>query len=99
MGSKPNREKYWTPNDNAVDLTAEERMTLYASIKERLTSFRLTQVWLIHRLAEQGLITDKSEMSSVLAGVRFGLKADEILRKSDAILTTYAKTTGVGENS
>lgn len=97
MSGKPNRGKYWTPTDDTVDLTREERESLTAQIREQLTQFRLTQVWLIRQLSDGGLLTDKSEMSSVLSGTRLGSKADEILRKSADVLAVYAERMGIGE--
>lgn len=82
MSGKPNRGKYWTSTDETVDMSREEREFLTAQIREQLTQYRLTQVWLIRQLSVIGLLTDKSEMSSVLSGTRLGSKADEILRKS-----------------
>lgn len=96
MSSKPNRGKYWTSTDETVDLSREEREFLTAQIREQLTQYRLTQVWLIRQLSVIGLLTDKSEMSSVLSGTRLGSKADEILRKSAKVLAVYADRMDVG---
>lgn len=49
----------------------------------------LTQVWLIGKLRERGIVTDKTEMSSVLKGTRVGNKADLILQTSVEILNEY----------
>lgn len=51
MSGKPNRGKYWTPTDETVDLSREEREFLTAQIREQLTKYRLTQVWLIRQLS------------------------------------------------
>lgn len=100
MENNPSKEKYQTSNNtDSFEMTTEERASLSASIKKRLRAYHLTQVWLINRLSEQGTITDKSEMSSILAGVRFGFKAKMILRDSDKILITYAAKNGVGKTS
>lgn len=96
MSGKPNRGKYWTSTDETVDLSREEREFLTAQIRELLTQYRLTQVWLIRQLSVIGLLTDKSEMSSVLSGTRLGSKADEILRKSAKVLAVYADRMDVG---
>lgn len=45
-------------------------------IRSRLKKHQLTQVWLINQLGLRGIVTDKTEMSSVLAGTRSGSKAD-----------------------
>ena len=96
MIGKPNRGKYWTSTDETVDLSREEREFLTAQNREQLTQYRLTQVWLIRQLSVIGLLTDKSEMSSVLSGTRLGSKADEILRKSAKVLAVYADRMDVG---
>lgn len=56
-------------------------------IKVELAKRGRTQVWLINELAARGLITDKSELSSVLAGARRGLKADLIINKAREVLS------------
>lgn len=48
-------------------------------IRVALAECGLTQVWLIGKLRNRGIITDKTEMSSVLSGTRHGFKADRIL--------------------
>ena len=96
MSGKPNRGKYWSPENPVDDISRDERESLCQAVKDRLTNYRLTQVWLIQRLGANGLTTDKSEMSSVLAGVRIGSKADEILRRSMSILDEYAAKFGDG---
>jgi hypothetical protein len=88
MSGKPNTDER---------LSKEERDSLAAQIKEQLTNFSLTQVWLIRQLNDVGLYTDKSEMSSVLSGTRLGGKADEILKKSAEVLSIYAERMCVGE--
>lgn len=55
----------------------------------------LTNVWLINRLEERGVKTEKSELSSVLRGVRSGPKAEEIIKVSTVILTDYETKMGV----
>lgn len=42
------------------------------NIRSRLKKHQLTQVWLINQLGLRGIVTDKTEMSSVLAGTRSG---------------------------
>lgn len=49
----------------------------------------LTQTWLINRLEEKGVLTDKAELSSALAGSRKGAKVDKILTTSAEILKEY----------
>lgn len=60
--------------------------------KIRLMLYRntLTNAWLINRLEEKGINTEKSEMSSVLRGVRKGAKAESIIKTSVKILKYYA---------
>lgn len=61
--------------------------------KIRLMLYRntLTHTWLIHRLEEKGVKTEKTEMSSVLRGVRKGAKAETIITTSLEILENYEK--------
>ena len=67
--------------------------------KIRLMLYRntLTNAWLINRLEEKGINTEKTEMSSVLRGVRKGAKAESIIKTSVDILTEYEikNTTGI----
>ena len=58
------------------------------NIRSRLKKHQLTQVWLINQLGLRGIVTDKTEMSSVLAGTRSG-KADAIIELSYDILDKY----------
>ena len=65
----------------------------------RLMLYRntLTNAWLINRLEERGVITEKTEMSSVLRGVRKGAKAETIIKTSLEILDDYESKMGVCE--
>lgn len=89
-----NRRHYWLPEDHPDfvyeglpnEVTLKE---LRESIKTRLVKNTLTQVWLINRLEDEGLSTDKTELSSVLAGTRHGAKAETILKFADSILSRY----------
>ena len=67
--------------------------------KIRLMLYRntLTNAWLINRLEERGIITEKTEMSSVLRGVRKGAKAETIIKTSLEILDDYESKMGVCE--
>ena len=58
-------------------------------IRVALAECGLTQVWLIGKLRNRGIITDKTEMSSVLSGTRHGFKADRMLETSVEILNEY----------
>lgn len=58
-------------------------------IRERLKKHRLSFVWLIHQLRQKGIITDKTEVSSVFAGTRTGVKADAIVKTTKYILNDY----------
>ena len=60
-------------------------------IKEKLKSNSLSSVWLINRLAERSVITDKSEMSAILAGCRRGPKVERVVSVSNEILDHYEK--------
>ena len=59
----------------------------------RLMLYRntLTNAWLVNRLEEKGIHTEKTEMSSVLRGVRKGAKAESIIKASEEILNYYEK--------
>lgn len=59
------------------------------NIRERLKKNKLSYVWLIGQLALRGIVTDKTEMSSVIAGTRHGTKADAIIELSLDILDSY----------
>ena len=65
----------------------------------RLMLYRntLTNTWLVNRLEERGIITEKTEMSSVLRGVRKGAKAETIIKTSLEILNDYESKMGVCE--
>ena len=65
----------------------------------RLMLYRntLTNTWLVNRLEERGIITEKTEMSSVLRGVRKGAKAEIIIKTSLEILDDYESKMGVCE--
>lgn len=58
-------------------------------IRVALFENSLSQVWLINRLKERGVITDKTELSSVLSGTRHGAKVDKIIATSADILEEY----------
>ena len=60
-------------------------------IKDKLKQFALTQVWLINRLEAKGVITDKSELCSVLAGTRRGNKAETVITVSVEVLNEYER--------
>lgn len=81
-----------TPDGRTISLTAQERKELAAAIRAKIKQYQLTYVWLVSRLSDEGLLTDKFEMSSVLSGTRIGPKADNILRLSLNILDTYEST-------
>lgn len=76
-----------------VDHVREERDRI------RLMLYRntLTNAWLVNRLEERGVITEKTEMSSVLRGVRKGAKAETIIKTSIEILDDYESKMGVCE--
>ena len=58
-------------------------------IKVSLAKACLTQGWLIGELEKWGISTNKTEMSSVLAGTRKGPKADTILQLSEKIIKAH----------
>ena len=98
IAGTPNRRSYWT-GTVTVPLTEDERNDFAAQIKEMVSDFTLTYTWLIRRLSDEGLLTDKFEMSATLSGTRRGDKADEILRRSLDILHEYRKRMGSCEDT
>lgn len=90
-----NKRHYWMPNDfyetPYEEMPIEEQTQLKLDIKRKLAEFGLTQVWLIQQLGRAGVPTDKSEMSSILAGTRNGAKAETLLRMSKSIIAAYEK--------
>ncbi len=55
-------------------------------IRERLQSRGKTQVWLIHKLAEKGVIVNPPEMSYILSGVLNTPKAQKVIDLCGEIL-------------
>jgi hypothetical protein len=55
----------------------------------------LTQTWLINRLENVGVHTDKTELSSALAGRRKGAKVEKVIKESLKILQDYEEKMGV----
>lgn len=92
-----NRRHYWLPK-NTPDFVYDDvpndktENALRESIKKRLSEHSLTQVWLINRLEEVGIMTDKSELSSTLSGTRKGAKTEALLKYADEILSKYEET-------
>lgn len=72
-------------------LSVGDRSSIAEQIRDKVSRFTLTYTWLIHRLSDEGLLTDKFEMSATLSGTRIGPKADEILCRSLDILNEYEK--------
>ena len=66
-------------------------MTDREELRERLNRNHLSYVWLIDQLRRRNVATDKTEMSSVVAGTRSGKKAETILSVSLEILDSYEK--------
>jgi len=66
-------------------LTVKDRDRIRIALLEN----SLSQVWLINRLEEHGVNTDKAELSSALSGARRGAKIDTIIKKSCEILDDY----------
>ena len=60
-------------------------------IKEMLFRNTLTQNWLINRLQEHGVKTDKTELSAILNKRRKGNKVTLVLDTSLLILRDYEK--------
>lgn len=60
-------------------------------IRVKLAEHNLTQVWLRGKLEDDGIITDKTELCSVLKGSRKGTKAEKIINKAIEIINEYEK--------
>lgn len=71
----------------------EEKRVL---IRRKLQDNHLTSVWLINQLEQNGVRTDKAEMSNILNGSRKGPKVDEIMEAALNILHRYEKSMGRG---
>lgn len=94
MAENPIPRPYWTPDTPVIRLTEQERMSYREQIREFVTGASLTFTWLIRQLSDEGLMTDKYEISATLSGIRTGKKADEILRRSLDILHRYQMQMG-----
>lgn len=81
-----------------LPLNDDERIALAGRIRNMLAELTLSYTWLIHRLSDEGVLTDKFEMSATMSGARRGKKADEILRRSFAILNEYRECMGLRED-
>lgn len=66
-------------------------MTDRDELREKLARYHLSYVWLIDQLRRKNVVTDKTEMSSVVAGTRNGKKAEAIISVSLDILDSYEK--------
>jgi hypothetical protein len=64
-----------------------------------LKRHNLTYLWLISQLKSKGLVTDKTEMSSVMGGVRKGAKAERIVKESVEVLKEYEQRFVYSEES
>lgn len=72
MAGNPTPRPYWTPDAPVIRLTEQERTSYREQIRELVTGASLTFTWLIRQLSDEGLMTDKYEMSATLSGVRTG---------------------------
>ena len=90
-----NKRHYWMPSDFLdspyEEMSVEEQTRIRTEVKNKLIEYGLTQVWLIQQLGRGNIITDKTEMSSILAGTRSGAKAETLLKMSVSIIAAYEK--------
>lgn len=95
MVGNPTPRPYWTPDAPVVRLTEQECTSYREQCRELLGRCKsdLTLA-LPGSSSDEGLMTDKYEMSATLSGVRTGDKADEILRRSLDILHRYQMRMG-----
>ena len=64
MAGNPTPRPYWTPDAPVIRLTEQERTSYREQIRELVTGASLTFTWLIRQLSDEGLMTDKYEMSA-----------------------------------
>jgi len=64
---------------------------MFDEISKRLSENKLTNVWLMARLAEVGFKVDKVSFSRWLHGVQLGSRAVECKAICEKILDTYDK--------
>lgn len=88
------RKNAWLEQYQLQPLGEYEREKLIASIRDRLNKYKLTQVWVIQRLADENIETERCEYSSILAGTRRGGKADVVIYRSSALLDDYERRLG-----
>jgi hypothetical protein len=67
------------------------------SVKEKLIKNNLTQTWLICRLGERGITTDKTELSNALSGRRMTRKKKIILSESEKIIDDYEQKMAINK--
>ena len=88
------RKNAWLEQYSLKPLDEYERNKLIDGIRNRLNKYKLTQVWVIQRLADENIDTERCEYSSILAGTRRGGKADVIIYRSSALLDDYERRLG-----
>lgn len=76
-------------NLNPRRVNEDTRKTLILQIRKMVADNTLSYTWLIQKLSDKGLLTDKFEMSATMAGTRRGQKADDILCHAYAVLCEY----------
>lgn len=86
IGGEKLARRYWLPSSEVQPLSDAELAAMSTEIKDMLGDMRLTQVWLVQKLAEAGMQTDKSELCSILSGTRKGAKCTTVLWLSAEIL-------------
>lgn len=89
--------RYWLPSSEVQPVSDAELATKSTEVKEMLGDMRLTQVWLVHKLSEAGMQTDKSELCSILSGTRKGAKCTAVLELSIDILKEERSKYGRGK--
>ena len=60
-------------------------------VRVSISNNRLSYSWILFQLHLKGIETDKTELSSVLAGTRKGAKAESIVAAAIDILEYYEK--------
>lgn len=72
-----------------------DTMEMRKCIRQKLDDNFLTQTWLLHRLCDEGIKVEKTELSDVLRGSRFGPKSERIVAESAKIVKKYEKAFNV----
>lgn len=74
-----------------IEEMKEEQRERARAVRERIEKNDLTQQWLLARLEEEKIETNKCEISGIFAGRRVGMKVGRILDKAEEIIGKYER--------